>query len=357
MKKQLSFSVILAMALSLQAQEANPVVIVNATGKVALIPQNETTAMGIASGAVAKNTGQLNLAKGAKAVVYCNGQFINVKGNQTVALSSICGNAPARRGLNFDRNFGDLLLGSIEMIAAAKSRGDGWANAVPDPKKSGDGWGTAVPDPKKSGDGWGTAVPDPKKSGDGWGTAVPDPKKSGDGWGGNGNTIASIMPFGKIKATGFTFRWSKPAGNQAYRVVITDINNKTIHSVEVRDTFAQIDLRKLNLSVGGKYRWKVSTNGNEPITSTELEFGIGTELERKAALSNAMSSGLFKSSNAAVLRGLTEAIALENDQWFYDAHQIYIKLQKHHDNMANYMHSAFWMRYGFGVLAKKAVSG
>jgi len=357
MRKQLCISVIVAMACSLQAQEAKPVVIVSTKGKVALIPQKETKGMEIESGAVAKSTGQLSLAKGAKAVVYCNGQFQNVKGGQTIALSSICGEAPTRRSLNFDYEFGNLLSGSIEMIAAAKSRGDGWGSAVADPKKGGDGWGMAIADPKKGGDGWGTAVADPKKGGDGWGTAVADPKKGGDGWGSKGKSITAIMPFGKIKATTFTFYWSKPAGNHTYHLVIMDKDNKTIHSMDVRDTFAQIDLRTLKLGIGSKYHWSVRTTGAEPITSTILEFGIGTEQERKTALNNAKSSSLYKSGNTPVLRGLTEAIALENDQWFYDAHQIYVKLHKYKDNMANYMHSAFWMRYGFTALAKQAVSG
>ncbi len=340
MKKQLCFLVLWAVAFSLPAQEAKPVVIVNTSGKVSLIPTNATAAMEVQSGAVAKSTGALQLGKGAKAVVYCNGQFQNIKGGQTIALSSICGEVENRRSLNFDTEFGDYVMAAIEMVAVAK--------------QSSDGWGTAVP-LKKTGDGWGTAVP-LKKTGDGWGTAVPL-KKTGDGWGGKGKSITAIMPFGKVKAKVVSFNWSKPFGIHSYRLVIMDKDNKIIHSVDVRDTFARIDLRTLNLGVGNKYHWKVSTVEGDLVTSTEMEFVIGTEPERKVALSNAKSSSLVKSNKTSVLRGLTEAIALENDQWFYDAHQIYTKLQKHHDNMVNYMHSAFWMRYGFTILAKKAVSG
>ena len=355
MKKLFLFSAILLTASLFQAQEAKPVVIVNATGKVALLPQGATSSMELQSGAVAKSTGQLQLAKGSTAVVYCNGKFQKVKGNQTVALDSICGAATGRRSLNFDNNFGNYMMAAVEMVAVAKSRGDGWSNAVADPKKMGDGWGTAVADPNKMGDGWGTAVADPKKMGDGYGNAVADPKKMGDGWGGKGASITLILPFGKLLAAPTTFSWSKPSVTDAYQFVIMDDNNTNIHSVSVRDTFAQIDLRALDLTVGSKYHWKVTTSGNKPLDSGALEFVIGSKKEFRAALNNTSSSNLAKSSKRSALRGLTEAVALENGQWLYAAQQKYANLQQQQpDNTVRIMHAAFWMRYGFALLARKA---
>ena len=358
MKQQLFFAAILLMASSIQSQEAKPVVIVNATGKVVLLPQGATSSMELQSGAVAKSTGQLQLAKRSTAVVYCNGQFLKVKGNQTVALDSICGAGSVRRSLNFDHDFGNAMMAAIEMVAVAKKRGDGWSNAVTDPKKMGDGWGTAVTDPKKMGDGWGTAVTDPKKMGDGWGTAVTDPKKMGDGWGGKGANIRLIMPFGKLLAATTTFFWSRPSGINTYQFVILDEANTTIRSLVTRDTFAQIDIRRLNLNPGKKYHWKVITSGNPALVSNELEFVIGNKEERMEALRNAKASTLSKSGKNPSLRGLTEAIALENAHWFYDAQKKYAELhQRHPDGIVRMMHSAFWLRYGFNRLAQKAVQG
>ena len=358
MKKQLLFSTAVLLAMSLTAQEAKPVVIVNATGKVELIPQHATIPMEIQSGSVAKSTGQLKLANKATAVVYCNGSFKKVKGNQTIALASICGTETGRRSLNFDFNFGNYLMAAIEMVAMAQKRGDGWSNAVSDPKKTGDGWGTAVSDPKKTGDGWGNAVSDPKKTGDGYGNAVSDPKKTGDGWGGKGSSITLILPFGKLVAAPTTFSWSKPAATNEYHLILLDSTNKTIHSITVRDTFVQVNLKALRLVVGNTYHWKVTTSGAKPMESSELEFVIGNKKEFKAALRDAGTSDLAKSSKGIVSRGLTEAIALESGHWLYAAQQKYAQLQqKQPDNLVRIMHAAFWMRYGFVRLAKQAAKG
>lgn len=358
MKKQLLLFTALSLAISLPAQEAKPVVIVNATGKVELIPQHATTPMEIQSGSVAKSTGQLKLANKATAVVYCNGSFKKVMGNQTIALSSICGTETARRSLNFDFNFGNYLMAAIEMVAMAQKRGDGWSNAVSDPKKTGDGWGTAVSDPKKTGDGWGNAVSDPKKTGDGYGNAVSDPKKTGDGWGGKGASITLILPFGKLLAAPTTFTWSKPAATDEYQLILLDSTNKTIHRVTVRDTFAQINLKALHLAAGNKFHWKVITSGAKPLESNDLEIAIGSKKEFKSALRDAGTSELAKSSKGIVPRGLAEAISLESGHWLYAAQQKYAQLQqKQPDNLVRIMHAAFWMRYGFVRLAKQAAKG
>ena len=357
MKKPLFLSVILAMTCSLQAQEATPVVIVNTTGKVALISQNESKPTRVESGAVAKSTGQLQLSKNSTATVYCNGTFKQVSGKQTIPLANLCGTASARRSLNFDADFGKAVMAAVEVVAVAQSRGDGWAAALGDRPKTGDGWGTALGDKPRTGDGWGMALGDRPKTGDGWGTALGDRPKTGDGWGGRGTNINLILPFGKVSADNTTFSWSKPAGTNTYQLVILDEGRK-VHSLSTKDTFARLDLRTLNLSVGKTYRWKVSTAGNQPLNSDELEFGIGTNEERMAAMSDASSSNVYKSSNSKIVQGITEALALETGDWYYDAQQKYAQLQKQKaNNMVRMMHAAFWMRYGFPLLAQKAAEG
>ncbi len=357
MKKQLFLSVILAMTCSLQAQEATPVVIVSTTGKVALISQNESKPTRIESGAVAKSTGQLQLSKNSTAMVYCNGTFKQVNGKQTIPLANLCGTASARRSLNFDSDFGKAVMAAVEVVAVAQSRGDGWAVALGDRPKTGDGWGMALGDRPKTGDGWGKVLGDRPKTGDGWGKVLGDRPKTGDGWGGRGTNINLILPFGKVSADNTTFSWSKPAGTNTYQLVILD-EGRMVHSLSTKDTFARVNLQSLNLIVGKTYRWKVSTAGGQPLNSDELEFGIGTNEERMAAMSDASSSNVYKSSNSKTLHGITEALALETGDWYYDAQQKYAQLQKKNaDNMVRMMHAAFWMRYGFPFLAQKAAEG
>jgi hypothetical protein len=371
MKKQLLFIATVMLALSLQAQN-EPVVIVRTTGKVGLISQGKSKARPVEAGAVAQPTSKLKLPAGAKATILCAGQFKEVAGGQTLELSSICGNKSSSVTLDADHDFAEKVMAAVEMVAVAKKRGDGWSNAVTDPKKSGDGWGTAVTDPKKSGDGWGTAVTDPKKSGDGWGTAVTDPKKSGDGWGtavtdpkksgdgwgGKGSAIKLIMPFGKVSASKITFNWSRPANKEPYHLEIKDEAGKVVHSVNIQDTFAVIDLKTLNLTQEQVYSWKVSVSGSTAMVSKELEFGVGSDQDWESTLKQARSSALSKSSLNPSISALIEAVALEEAEWFYAAEQTYASMaQKSPDNLFRMMHSAFWARYGFRRLAVKAAQG
>ena len=358
MKKQFLLFAAFLLAITLPAQEeADPVVIVSTKGKVSLLPQGQTAPLLVEAGAVAKNTGQLKLAKGAQAVVYCQGQFKTLTGKQNAALSELCANNGGKRSVNADYDFGNKLMAAVEMVAVAKRNGDGWGTSVGDPKKSGDGWGTSVGDPKKSGDGWGTSVGDPKKSGDGWGTSVGDPKKSGDGWGGKGARIVLILPFGKVSAATTTFSWSKPEAAAPYQLVILDESDKVIHNITVQDTFAQIALQDLNLSTEQLYRWKVSMGGSKPLESNELSFAIGSAEDYGRAIKNAGSSPLASSTQSPSLCKLVEAVALEKGEWFYDAAQTYAKTKQKNDPMARMMHAAFWMRYGFRRLAEKAARG
>lgn len=352
MKKLTFLCTAFLLAISLSAQEENTVVVINTTGKVSVISKGKSKARPVQAGAVVSKTGQLKFGPNAQALVYCNGVFKEVKGPETTQISSICGTERSTRIVNADYDFGEKVIGAVEMMAVARKQGAGWSNAVTDPRKSGDGWGQAVTDPRKSGDGWGT---DPRKSGDGWGNAVTDPRKSGDGWGGVGSTIRLIMPFGKVTANNTTFTWSRPATSEAYTLTIMDEAGNSIHQVTVRDTSANINLQSLNLDTLQVYRWKINVAGNKPMISNELEFIIRSDLEWEGILKNANSAPLSSSTQSPSLRTLIEAIALENNKWFYAAHQSYDRMQKQYpDNLVRMMHSAFWMRYGFRRLAEKA---
>jgi len=357
MKKQLTLFAIFLLAISLQAQSPQTVVLVSSSGEVGLIPKGKKKAKPVQNGAVLKSTGKLQLGAGAQATVYCNGQFKELAGSPSVELSSVCG-AGGSAATDAGYDFGEKLIAAVEMVADAKQRKDGWAMAVGDPKKGSDGWGLAVGDPKKGSDGWGTAVGNPKKGSDGWGTAVGNPKKGSDGWGGKGSNIRLIMPFGKVLATTTPFFWSRPANSEPYKLEILDDANKIVHTASVSDTFAQIDLGSLNLNVNQKYHWRVTVSGSKPLTSNELEFEIGTEEERKEILNFANNAALSRTSKSQTVPSLIEAIALENGRWYYAAQKQYAELQKKHsDNVVNMMHAAFWMRYGFKRLAEKAARG
>jgi hypothetical protein len=357
MKKQFLFLAAFWVAFSLQAQNETAV-IVSTTGNVGLISKGKSKVRPVQAGAVAQLTSKLKLPAGAKATVLCGGQFKEVAGGQTVDLSGICGNKTGSVKMDADHDFAEKVMAAVDMVAVAKQRGDGWSNSVTDPKKMGDGWGNSVTDPKKMGDGWGNSVTDPKKMGDGWGNSVTDPKKMGDGWGGKGSTIKLIMPFGKVNASKITFNWSRPANKEPYLLEIKDEAGKVVHSANLRDTFAVIDLKTLNLTPEHVYSWKVSVSGASTMVSNELEFGVGSDQDWENTLKQARSSALSKSSQSPALISLIEAVALEKTEWFYAAELTYASMAKNNsDNLIRMMHAAFWMRYGYRRLAEKAARG
>jgi|GEM_PF-1593303 len=359
MKKQLLLSTTLLLAIVLHAQNEQPVVIVSTTGKVALISKGKSKARPVQAGAVAQTTSQIKLGEGATATVYCGGQFKTVKGAQTVELPSICVAKTGSRALDADYYFGEKLIAAVQMVAVAKSQGAGWSNAISDPKKGGDGWGNAISDPKKGSDGWGNAISDPKKGSDGWGNAISDPKKGSDGWGGKGSSIRLILPKGKVSAMNTTFSWSRPKTSAPYQLEILNENNKTVHSVSVKDTSTVLDLKVLNLASDQLYTWKVSVSGGEPMVSNELELSIGSEEELKTILKEAASTELSQTTQSPALHSLIAAIALEESGWNYAAAQTYATLaqQRKPDNLVRMMHAAFWMRLGFRRLSEKAGRG
>jgi hypothetical protein len=381
MKKTILFSAAFLLLNSLFAQDSNPVVILQTTGKVSLVSKGKSKANPVGAGAVANPSSILKMSKGASAVVLCNGQYITIKDKDKADLTNVCKSAPDTRKQKVDNDLNQKIIAAVDMVGVAKARGDGWVRNVTDPKKSGDGWGSNVTDPKKSGDGWGSNVTDPKKSGDGWGNNVTDPKKSGDGWGNNvtdpkksgdgwgnnvtdpkksgdgwggkGATIRALMPFGNVQKGLVCFSWSRPDNKDPYRLEIMDEKGTLVHSQSVKDTSLCLDLAGISLEAEKPYTWRVKVDGAKTMVSNDLVFGIGSAKDREEAIAYASTSS---NSGNSELMALAKAVALENYEWFYDAQKIYEDLQKSNpSNLVKMMHSAFWMRYGHKKLAEKAI--
>ncbi|HLP94444.1 MAG TPA: hypothetical protein VK168_10440 [Saprospiraceae bacterium] len=283
----------------------------------------------------------MKLGKGASALVYCGGQYKTIKDTEKAELSSICSNAPATQRMDIDHDLGEMIMAAVDMVAVAKARGDGWVRGVTDPKKGGDGWGTGVTDPKKGSDGWGTGVT--------------DPKKGSDGWGGKGSSIRLVMPFGLVQKGRVCFSWSKPETKDPYRLEILDEKGTLVHAQSTLDTFLCIDLAGINLMPDRPYSWHVKVIGAKNLLSNDLIFGVGQEKDREEVLKYASYSN--NAGNPELL-ALSKAIALEKEDWFYDAQLIYSDLQKTNpSNLVKIMHAAFWKRYGYGLLSEKVARG
>ncbi|MCC7466718.1 MAG: hypothetical protein IT261_10635 [Saprospiraceae bacterium] len=370
MKKTIFFSTALLLGTAMVAQESQPVVILQTTGKVSLVSQGKKKGNPVAAGAVANPPSSLMLSKDASALVYCGGQYKTIKDTEKAELNSVCGNAPAAKKLNIDYDLGDKIMAAVDMVVVANAKGDGWARGVAKGKrngdgwssgvgeksKSGDGWGAGIGDKSKSGDGWGAGIGDKSKSGDGWGTGVGDKSKTGDGWGGKGYSIHAIMPFGNVADEEIEFQWSKPSGNSGFQVVIKDETGKVVYQITSLDSFRRIDLKVLNLEKGKGYRWQVWTTDSRKLTSEELLFVVQKKEERQAVVDQAIKSSSLNLKDLPEVKSLAEAVALEKEEWFYDAAKRYASTQqKGSGTLVPMMHAAFWKRYGFSSLSEKAI--
>ncbi|MBK8921895.1 MAG: hypothetical protein IPM81_10330 [Saprospirales bacterium] len=351
MKILFLFSGVLLFAFRGTAQSESPVVVVTAQGNVRYVSETGATLEPVPAGAVLKKSGTLHLPADGAALLQCNGRLQPLQGPSENRLSTVF---PDKRGLvrlNFDTDFSKYIQSAVD-LSASKTGADGWG----DSKKTGDGWGDAKKtsdgwgDSKKTGDGWG----DSKKTGDGWG----DSKKTGDGWGGQGARIILILPGGNLReGTVANFSWSRPADASAFKLDIMDGDNRVLYTVTVKDTFAPVDLRALNLTVEEKYYWKVSVPDAANVASEPGDFTIQSEQVYAVSAQKVVNSKIYRSAEPPLKR-LMEAVALEKAGWYYDANEYYSDLLKNYpaDQMTRLLYAAFWMRGGLEPKAKAVIS-
>jgi hypothetical protein len=377
MKKQLLFFISFLFTLSMVMAQNSPIIVVSSTGKVSYANGTNMPTR-IASGAVLDPNGVITLPAKTSAMIFCNGSYKKLATGKN-SLKKICGSKENMRSLNVDTKVADFMVSAAQLALIANGHNSGWAK-ITDPKGvGGDGWGTSGgkdgwgTSGGKDGwgtsggkDGWGTSG---GKDGwgtsggkDGWGTSGgkdgwgTSGGKDGwgtsggkDGWGGVGKKIYLIMPIGKLVSQKTHFSWSRPGGTTSYKLQIFDQNKKEIHSVVVKDTFADIDLNKVVINHEEQYSWKVSSMENAESVSNEYQFAIESKDSRKAVLAKLNKSKIYATADATT-RALMEAVVLEDDDWFYDVSQIFMQLKKKDasNNLVNMMHAAFWVRgYSF----------
>lgn len=370
MKRILTLTVLLLCSLLGQAQtEDPPVVVIAAGGKIDYIPADKSAKIKATPGAVLKKSGKVKLAANASAVLFCDGRIQSLQGPGTFTFAKVFPK-DAQAPLNFDPRFGRYVQMAIDLAAMqagpdSKSRGasappqragDGWTRGVKDTIRSADGWGRGVKDTIRSADGWGTGVKDTIRSADGWSRGVKDTIRSADGWGGQGAHIVAILPEGKVLAGVIVFSWSRPAGASAYRVDIQDDNNRVLHSVTVKDTAVSIDLNPLNLEPGANYYWHVEATDGPNLGSSPKHFVVASADEQARDIKRASKSNVFNKGGAD-LKGLMEAAALEETEWYYDAQLKYAALYKQYpkNDMLRMMYGAYWMRAGVEPKAKEVL--
>ncbi len=376
MKKQIVFFISFLFSLSMVIGQNSPIIVVSSTGKVSYANGTNMPTR-IASGAVLDPNGVVTLPKKTSAMIFCNGSYKKLATGKN-SLKKVCGGKENMRSLNVDGKVADFMVSAAQLALVANGHNSGWAK-ITDPKGlGGDGWGTGQKDGWGTGqkdgwgtgqkdgwgtgqkDGWGTGQKDGWGTGqkDGWGTGQKDGWGTGqkDGWGGSGKKIYLILPIGKLEAKTTHFSWSRPSGTNSYKVQIMDQNKKEIHSVIVKDTFADIDLKKLVINHEEQYSWMVTSVDNGEIVSNSYQFAIETMDAKKSVIAKLSKSKIYATADATT-RSLMETVVLEDDDWFYDAAQIFKQLKKKdaNNNLVNMMHAAFWARGSAFEMADAAV--
>lgn len=347
MPKSIIFTLwMLGWMISGHAQNESPIVVMAAQGKISYQAPGYSSKK-ISAGALFNSAGTLKLKASSSITLFASGQFQTIQGPKTAALKDVFADQSGVK-INFERGFGDYLIGAMDLAANPENPKDAWGTIV-GKKGSGDGWGTIV-GKKGSGDGWGTIV-GKKGSGDGWGTIV-GKKGSGDGWGGKGKRINNIAPFGKIRPGSKLFQWSKPEGAQNFQLEIKNSKGEVILKTTTQDTFLTVNLDPTQFKEGQQYIWQVSSG---ELKSNPLALEIGTSQSLSSAVQKAETAESY-AKNAALVQSLMRAVALEQGDWFGDAAQIYRDVQKAEpDNLlVKLMHAAFWMRNGPKPMAEQA---
>ncbi len=349
-------------ATFLGAQEEHPVIVLATEGKVAYQSSDSSEAQNIATGAVLKLQGSIILNKKEHATLFCNGQFRQVEGDQTIALKTIFPESDGLVPMNFDASFGDYVMAAVSMAASPENTTDSWT-ALRTTKGTGDGWSSI----KTKGTGDGFASIKIKGTGDGRSeinatAPATQPfrttKATGDGWGGKGTGIHAIMPYGKVRSGKKVFQWSKPEGNPLFKLEIKNSEGAVVLDTLAQDTFLVLESAAEPFKQGARYEWRVTVSDDSTTASDAMFFEIGDPAAEQEALQSAEKAPLFQESTEEV-RNLMRAVALERGGWYEESSKLYLNLQKSEskNNMIRLMHAAFWMRQGLKPLAESVFSG
>lgn len=312
-------------------------------------------------GSVIRNSGSLELSKDASVVLYTAGNYLTLGAEGTHSLEKL---VPARgmKKLNYDSRFSQYLMAAIDMVLQAKD-GDGWGDLKT--KGGGDGWGDLKTKgggdgygdltTKGGGDGYGDGVPKTKGGGDGYGDLTTKgggdgygglvTKGGGDGWGDEEGRSVPILPFGKIPAGPVIFQWSEPKVSKDYVLEILNGAGSIVHSTQVSDNWAQINLESLPLKIDETYAWRIEVPDDAESTSTKVRITIVDEKANDIISKRLRNSDAYQ-LNDPVLCGLMEAVVLEEKEHFYEAYERYEMLRQNNkeNDLVKVMQAAFYVR-------------
>ena len=327
LNKNALFLMAYLLASGLYAQKTTPVVVVSTTGKVEYRTADGALKLKPKAGSLLQDSGTLGVKDAGRVLLYTGGRFQEIVGSADQKVAAAISPKSDMKSNNFDVTFGRYIESALGLAAVNFDKGMFWASMT-EPKKNGDGWATVL-----------AATGDPAQE------ESDTRKKTRSGWGSGGNTWKALLPFGYVQAAQTRFTWDKPEGAGESRLDIFDLNNNVIYSVQTDKNTTLIDLSKLNLQEGDLYTWRVESPANGNLRSAPLTFTIGSAEELKVPMKRASKTSI--SPTYTEVKGLMEAVALEQGEWYYEAEQAYARLLKANtdNNLTRMMYAAFLTRY------------
>lgn len=202
-----------------------------------------------------------------------------------------------------------------------KAKG-GWG--VTPPKKTG-GWGATG---TKAKGGWGATG---TKSKGGWGVEKESDNENPN-WDVSDMTLESAFPGGHYDQSFVELSWSPAEGVDSYMVCVIDEDMNMVDATISDRPYVVFDFRDFDTSK--TYYWQVFAHNKKTISQATVfkvknRYNNNTNSLRMAI--EPESSDIYDSASPA-MKGLMEAIALENSQYFYDATKQYESLMYKYPN-------------------------
>lgn len=177
--------------------------------------------------------------------------------------------------------------------------------------------------------------------------------------------ITTKLPLtGKIGEEVIDFEWRTfPGEGVIYKFIINRIyDKKTIFKVLTKDTFYHVDLSTLALKDGEQYYWRISVdrlNDDEDksgkLSSEKIPFTY--QADSQTLVEKRLNKVLEYKQSEKLKKKWMEAIAMEEQGYYYQAYKQYQKLHKENpDNLIiKKLYAAFLTRRGFLTEAKEVL--
>lgn len=363
---------LLLFTILLSAQEPMPVIVMGLTGKATFTGEKGKKEEIIAGATILKGS-KGNLSNGSSLQLYTDGHFVSLSREGDFVFGDQF-DKDAEVLLNFEADFGKSVedavwntLNSGVKLKSGKKLGDAWGTEKP---KERGGWGTEKP---KERGGWGTEKPKERggwgaeKPGErgGWGTEKPGERggwgteKPGErgGWGNDDMKLMPESPGGVYNNGVNALKWEPVKGQKIYEFYIFNENGLQVYANKTYSNEISVDLRNLNLNPDMQYYWVAGKTQKPPLLTLPVRFNLATDGQAAAAVMAAKSTGTYSQGDAAV-RGLMEAVALENTRLNLEAKKAYETLYKSHpkNNLVRMMYAEFCRKNGEFALGKKVLS-